>query len=148
MASGKASLESHIPDHPSCPEPSASCKPDPTQEQRCHFLIKAPAVPPPPPPPPPPQSLTTLGPPNGSRRKRRVRSFYWKPIPEEKVHGKPNIWTLAVRQQHYQIDVKSVEELFGQQEETRTQSSSHNPRPGTCRGSFKDSKDEVSVCAL
>ncbi|XP_026989813.1 FH2 domain-containing protein 1 [Tachysurus fulvidraco] len=151
MASGKASLgptnESLTPDHPSSPEPSASCKPDATQEQRCHFLIKAPAVPPPPPlpPPPPPQSLTTLGLPNGSRRKRRVRSFYWKPIPEEKVRGKPNIWTLAVRQQHYQIDVKSVEELFGQQEETHTQTSSHNPRLGTCRGSFKDSKDEISI---
>lgn len=33
------------------------------------------------------------------------------------MRGKPNIWTLAVRQQQYQIDVRSVEELFGQQED-------------------------------
>lgn len=36
------------------------------------------------------------------------------------MRGKPNIWTLAVRQQQYQIDVRSVEELFGQQEEAAT----------------------------
>ncbi|MCI4395924.1 hypothetical protein PGIGA_G00261280 [Pangasianodon gigas] len=153
MASGQASIgptnESLVPEHPSSPEPSASCEPDPKHEQRSHLnlLTKAPAAPPPPPlpPPPPPQAPTTPAPPHGSRRKRRVRSFYWKPIPEEKVRGKPNIWTLAVRQQHYQIDVRSVEELFGQQEEARTQSASRHPRLGTCRGSFKESKDEISI---
>ncbi|KAK3507542.1 hypothetical protein QTP70_028174 [Hemibagrus guttatus] len=151
MASGKASLsptnESLVPEQPSSPEPSASCKADPKHEQKSHLLSKAPAAPPPPPlpPPPPPQALTA--PPHGSRRKRRVRSFYWKPIPEEKVRGKPNIWTLAVRQQHYQIDVRSVEELFGQQEEVRTQSAGRNPRLGTCRGSIRENKDEVG-CEL
>lgn len=94
--------------------------------------------PPPPPLPPPPQTQ-----PHASRKKRRVRSFFWKTIPEEKVRGKPNIWTLAVRQQQYQIDVRTVEELFGQQEEVRAQTSGGHPRPGRSRGSFKESKDQV-----
>lgn len=144
MASGSLVHES-----PSSPEPSASCELDPKYEQRSHLNLftKSPTAPPPPPLPPPlpPQAPTTPAPPHGSRKKRRVRSFYWKPIPEEKVRGKPNIWTMAVRQQHYQIDVRSVEELFGQQEEARTKSTGRNPRIGTCRGSFKESKDEVSV---
>ncbi|XP_061769253.1 FH2 domain-containing protein 1 [Nerophis ophidion] len=77
-------------------------------------LVPPPLPPPPPPPaaPPPPAQVSTSG-----KKKRRVRSFFWKPIPEEKVRGKPNIWTMSVRQQQYQIDVRSVEELFGQQEE-------------------------------
>lgn len=151
MAGRKSSISStnehHVPECPSSPEPSASCEQDFKCEQRSHLnlLTNAPAAPPPPPlpPPPPPQAVTTPALLHSSRKKRRVRSFYWKPIPEEKVRGKPNIWTLAVRQQHYQIDVRSVEELFGQQEEARTQSVGRNPRIGTCRGSIKESKDEV-----
>ncbi|XP_029013246.1 FH2 domain-containing protein 1 [Betta splendens] len=111
------------------------------------------AAPPPPPlPPPPPPPPATAAP--GGRRKRRVRSFFWKPIPEEKVRGKPNIWTMAVRQQQFQIDVRSVEELFGQQEEA-----AGGPRgagaaaaaPGAAAAvsrsrSFKESsKDEISI---
>uniref|UniRef100_A0A8C3A9P0 FH2 domain containing 1 n=1 Tax=Cyclopterus lumpus TaxID=8103 RepID=A0A8C3A9P0_CYCLU len=75
-------------------------------------------APPPPPLPPPPPATTPTN--HNARKKRRVRSFFWKPIPEEKVRGKPNIWTMAVRQQQYQIDVRSVEELFGQQEDGAT----------------------------
>ncbi|KAI5610056.1 FH2 domain-containing protein 1, partial [Silurus asotus] len=153
MASGTASADptkvSLIPEAPSSPEPSASCEPDSKAKPRSHLnlLTKASTVPPPPPLPPPlpPQEQTMLGLPHGSRKKRRVRSFYWKPIPEEKVRGKPNIWTLAVRQQHYQIDVRSVEELFGQQDEARSQTSTRSPRIGTSRGSFKESKDEISI---
>ncbi|CAF96578.1 unnamed protein product, partial [Tetraodon nigroviridis] len=85
------------------------------------------------------------------RKKRRVRSFFWKPIPEEKVRGKPNIWTLAVRQQQYQIDVRSVEELFGQQEEAATgaraaaQHAATSHRVSRSR-SFKEStKEEISI---
>lgn len=151
MASRKPSIsptnERLVPECPSSPEPSASCEQDLKCEQKSHLnlLTNAATAPPPPPLPPPPPPQTASAPTllHGSRKKRRVRSFYWKPIPEEKVRGKPNIWTLAVRQQHYQIDVRSVEELFGQQEEARTQSAGRNPRIGTCRGSFKESKDEV-----
>lgn len=100
-----------------------------------------------PPPPPPPATSTT-----NARKKRRVRSFFWKPIPEEKVRGKPNIWTLAVRQQQYQIDVRSVEELFGQQEEAWTGARATAPSTATSHRisrsrSFKEStKEEVSGC--
>lgn len=114
-----------------------------------------PPLPPPPPgaPPPPPPPVTTSTINHNGRKKRRVRSFFWKPIPEEKVRGKPNIWTLAVRQQQYQIDVRSVEELFGQQEDAATGvRGGVAPAAGTsarvCRSrSFKESsKDEVSGC--
>ncbi|KAJ8335684.1 hypothetical protein SKAU_G00390260 [Synaphobranchus kaupii] len=109
-----------------------------------------PAPPPPPPPPsfPPPPPPPPPGVGNGPRKKRRVRSFFWKTIPEEKVRGKPNIWTLAVRQQQYQIDVRTVEELFGQQEEVRS------APPAGCRppsgrptrgGSLKETKEEISI---
>uniref|UniRef100_A0A3Q1EM87 FH2 domain-containing protein 1-like n=1 Tax=Acanthochromis polyacanthus TaxID=80966 RepID=A0A3Q1EM87_9TELE len=85
------------------------------------------------------------------RKKRRVRSFFWKPIPEEKVRGKPNIWTMAVRQQQYQIDVRSVEELFGQQEEAVAGVRGAAPTTGSSARvarsrSFKESsKDEISI---
>ncbi|XP_064782074.1 FH2 domain-containing protein 1 [Oncorhynchus masou masou] len=106
-----------------------------------------PNAPPPPPPPPPSTSLSS----HGVRKKRRVRSFFWKPIPEEKVRGQPNIWTMAVRcQQQYQIDVRSVEELFGQQEEA--QGREGVPTTGGCSSaritrsrSFKENKDEISI---
>ncbi|KAM6940869.1 FH2 domain-containing protein 1 [Lycodopsis pacificus] len=104
-------------------------------------------VPPPPPLPPPPPTFTN----HNARKKRRVRSFFWKPIPEEKVRGKPNIWTMAVRQQQYQIDVRSVEELFGQQEDTATGARGGAPASGTSTHlsrtrSFKESsKDEISI---
>ncbi|XP_074545926.1 FH2 domain-containing protein 1 [Halichoeres trimaculatus] len=98
--------------------PSLSDDPDTSS----HTAPPPPPLPPPPPPdaPPPPPPPTTTPTNQNTRKKRRVRSFFWKPIPEERVREKPNIWTLAVRQQQYQIDVQSVEELFGQQEEALT----------------------------
>lgn len=121
------------------PEPSAKSTNDPSQGG--NSTVSPPEGPPPPPPPPPPL-LGHPGQMHASRKKRRVRSFFWKTIPEEKVRGKPNIWTLAVRQQQYQIDVKTVEELFGQQEDVRTKAGSGHPRRS--KGSFKESKGEVS----
>ncbi|XP_072240898.1 FH2 domain-containing protein 1 [Leuresthes tenuis] len=117
-----------------------------------HEAPPPPPLPPPPPgappPPPPPPNMSTN---HNVRKKRRVRSFFWKPIPEEKVRGKPNIWTMAVRQQQYQIDVRSVEELFGQQEEAGTGLRGATSTTGTSARvsrsrSFKESKkDEISI---
>ncbi|CAG5928681.1 unnamed protein product [Menidia menidia] len=110
---------------------------------------EAPPPPPLPPPPPPPPSTTSTS--HNVRKKRRVRSFFWKPIPEEKVQGKANIWTMAVRQQQYQIDVRSVEELFGQQEESVTGVRGSTSTTGTSARvsrsrSFKEGrKDEISI---
>lgn len=101
-------------------------------------------VPPPPPPPPPvlsrpplPQVVNGYG---HQSKKKRLRRFFWKTIPEEQVRGKTNIWTIGARQS-YQIDSKTIEEFFGQQEEnTRLDS-----RTRTSRRSFKDTKHEVSM---
>uniref|UniRef100_A0A096M2R3 FH2 domain-containing protein n=1 Tax=Poecilia formosa TaxID=48698 RepID=A0A096M2R3_POEFO len=106
---------------------------------------------PPPPLLPPTRPLSTTPANHNPRKKRRVRSFFWKPIPEEKVRGKPNIWTLAVRQQQYQIDVRSVEELFGQQEDAASALRGTTATTGTSTRisrsrSFKDnSRNEVSI---
>ncbi|KAM6940351.1 FH2 domain-containing protein 1 [Xenentodon cancila] len=117
-----------------------------------HEAPPPPPLPPPPPgapPPPPPPSTTSTN--HNTRKKRRVRSFFWKPIPEEKVRGKPNIWTLAVRQQQYQIDVRSVEELFGQQEEAvaglrgAAAATASTARVSRSRSFKESSKDEISI---
>ncbi|XP_075400912.1 FH2 domain-containing protein 1 [Tenrec ecaudatus] len=98
-----------------------------------------PPGPPPPGPPPPPQmnGYSHLG-------KKRMRSFFWKTIPEEQVRGKTNIWTLASRhEQHYQIDTKTIEELFGQQENTAKSSVSR--RGASLNSSFRDTREEITI---
>uniref|UniRef100_A0A8B9FD96 FH2 domain containing 1 n=1 Tax=Amazona collaria TaxID=241587 RepID=A0A8B9FD96_9PSIT len=106
-----------------------------------------PGMPPPPPPPPPPLPGPNAPLPpqliNGHDshgKKKRMRSFFWKTIPEEQVRGKTNIWTIAARPQ-YQIDTKTIEELFGQQEETKPQ----DLRSRSLKSSFKETKEEVSI---
>ncbi|KFQ63648.1 FH2 domain-containing protein 1, partial [Pelecanus crispus] len=105
-----------------------------------------PGMPPPPPPPPPLPGPNIPLPPqliNGHDnhgKKKRMRSFFWKTIPEEQVRGKNNIWTIAARPQ-YQIDTKTIEELFGQQEETKPQ----DTRSRSLKSSFKETKEEVSI---
>uniref|UniRef100_A0A3P8XE21 FH2 domain-containing protein n=2 Tax=Esox lucius TaxID=8010 RepID=A0A3P8XE21_ESOLU len=145
-SSHMSDLTTSPPTVPSTPFPS-----EPPLHPAAPPHCDAPPPPPPPnappPPPPPPTSLSC----HGVRKKRRVRSFFWKPIPEEKVRGKPNIWTMAVRcQQQYQIDVRSVEELFGQQEEVQGRGVA--PATGglsstgiTRSRSFKENKDEISI---
>ncbi|XP_062964749.1 FH2 domain-containing protein 1 [Cynocephalus volans] len=110
-----------------------------------------PPLPPPlpggPPVPPPPPGLPPTSHMNGYShlgKKKRMRSFFWKTIPEEQVRGKTNIWTLAARQQHhYQIDTKTIEELFGQQEDTTK--SSLPRRGGTLNSSFRDAREEITI---
>ncbi|GAA6234570.1 FH2 domain-containing protein 1-like [Lates japonicus] len=101
---------------------------------------------PPPPPPPIPPLLPGLGDPTGGglRKKKRVRSFFWKTIPEEQVKGRANLWTQGRVQQQYQIDVQTIEELFGQND---CQSNSKAPptRGERIRSSFRETKEEVSI---
>uniref|UniRef100_A0A8D2J727 FH2 domain containing 1 n=1 Tax=Varanus komodoensis TaxID=61221 RepID=A0A8D2J727_VARKO len=103
-----------------------------------------PPPPPPPPPPPAPSSFASLQSINNGRgqpsKKKRIRSFFWKTIPEEQVRGKNNIWTIGAKQ-NYQIDTKTIEEFFGQQEET----ASPDSRSRTSRKSFKDTKQEITI---
>ncbi|XP_074518343.1 uncharacterized protein LOC141784410 [Halichoeres trimaculatus] len=112
-------------------------------------LIRPPPPPPPPPPllpPPPPMPplLPGLGnPAGGLRKKKRVRSFFWKTIPEDQVKGRPNLWTQGGVQQQYQIDVKTIEELFGQ--DCQSNSKATPTRGGKTRSSFREAKEEVTV---
>ncbi|XP_030672104.1 FH2 domain-containing protein 1 isoform X2 [Nomascus leucogenys] len=131
------------PPPPPPPSPPCSCS-----REEC------PSSPPPPPPPPLPGESPIPPPPPGLPptthmngyshlgKKKRMRSFFWKTIPEEQVRGKTNIWTLAARQEHhYQIDTKTIEELFGQQEDT---TKSSLPRRGrTLNSSFREAREEV-----
>uniref|UniRef100_A0A4W6BTR6 FH2 domain-containing protein n=1 Tax=Lates calcarifer TaxID=8187 RepID=A0A4W6BTR6_LATCA len=77
-------------------------------------------------------------------KKKRVRSFFWKTIPEEQVKGRANLWTQGRVQQQYQIDVQTIEELFGQND---CQSNPKAPptRGERIRSSFRETKEEVSV---
>lgn len=120
----------------------------------CPYSGKGFPPPPPPPPlpggppvPPPPPGLPPTSHLNGYShlgKKKRIRSFFWKTIPEEQVRGKTNIWTLAAREQHhYQIDTKSIEELFGQQENTTK--SSPSGRGGPLNSSFREGREEVRM---
>ncbi|XP_044040415.1 LOW QUALITY PROTEIN: FH2 domain-containing protein 1-like [Siniperca chuatsi] len=109
----------------------------------------SPPPPPPPLPPPPPPPLPPLfpgGDPVGGlkKKKRRVRSFFWKTIPEDQVKGRANLWTQGRVQQQYQIDVQTIEELFGQNDRQS------NPKATPTRGgktgsSFREAKEEVSI---
>ncbi|KAF7641952.1 hypothetical protein LDENG_00267630 [Lucifuga dentata] len=105
--------------------------------------LPLPLLPLPPPPPPPPPLFSGLGDPtDGLRRKKRVRSFFWKTIPEDQVKGRANLWTQRRVQQQYQIDVQTIEELFGQKD---CQSNAGTPptRGGKARSSFRETKQEV-----
>ncbi|CAN0129951.1 unnamed protein product [Bubo scandiacus] len=102
--------------------------------------LSQPAVPPPPPPCPLTGAPPLINGHDNHGKKKRMRSFFWKTIPEEQVRGKNNIWTIAARPQ-YQIDTKTIEELFGQQEETKPQ----DPRSRSLKSSFKETKEEVSI---
>ncbi|XP_068961663.1 FH2 domain-containing protein 1 [Petaurus breviceps papuanus] len=130
---------------PPPPPPPPPPQPLPCPDNGCPPVPPPPPLPggppvPPPPPGLPPSYVNGHGP---LSKKKKMRSFFWKTIPEEQVRGKTNIWTIAARQpQKYQIDTKTIEELFGQQEETK---SPIPRRGGTLNASFRDTKEEISV---
>lgn len=129
------------PPPPPCPSHSAegfSPSPPPPPP---HPLPEGPLVPPPPPGLPPTSHVNGY---SHIGKKKRMRSFFWKTIPEEQVRGKTNIWTLATKQQHqYQIDAKTVEELFGQQEDAAKPSVFR--RGGPLNSSFREAREEVRM---
>ncbi|XP_028377860.1 FH2 domain-containing protein 1 [Phyllostomus discolor] len=129
------------PPPPPCPSYSAegfSPSPPPPPP---HPLPEGPLVPPPPPGLPPTSHVNGY---SHIGKKKRMRSFFWKTIPEEQVRGKTNIWTLATKQQHqYQIDAKTVEELFGQQEDATKPSVFR--RGGPLNSSFREAREEITV---
>lgn len=58
------------------------------------------------------------------------------------VKGRANLWTQGRVQQQYQIDVRTIEELFGQND-CQTNAKSTPTRDGPTRGSFRKAKEEV-----
>ncbi|XP_026016095.1 FH2 domain-containing protein 1-like [Astatotilapia calliptera] len=109
--------------------------------------MKSPDIPPPPPPPPPPllPLPPELGhPAGGLKKKRRVRSFFWKTIPEEQVKGRLNLWTQGQVKQKYEIDAQTVEELFGQHD-GQSKTLATPARGGKTSSSFRETKQEVSI---
>ncbi|XP_054846620.1 FH2 domain-containing protein 1 [Eublepharis macularius] len=126
------------------PPPPPPLPPPPCSSTESVFSSPAGVVPPPPPPPPPvlsrpplPQVVNGHG---HQSKKKRIRNFFWKTIPEEQVRGKTNIWTVGAKQS-YQIDTKTIEEFFGQHEETARLDARHK----SSRRSFKDAKQEINI---
>ncbi|XP_073678892.1 FH2 domain-containing protein 1-like [Garra rufa] len=89
----------------------------------------------PPQAPPLPQALSEGNP---AERKRRVRSFYWKPIPEDRVKHQdgPNLWSLSRSPLH--IDIRAIEELFGHEDTPM-------PTIGGRRASVKDIRPQITI---
>ncbi|XP_056089265.1 FH2 domain-containing protein 1 [Rhinichthys klamathensis goyatoka] len=104
-----------------------------------HAPINAPPLAPPLPPPLP------VGIP--AERKRRVRSFYWKPIPEDRVkqHDGPNLWTLGRPSggTPFHIDIRAIEELFGQHEDPPPSTGGKSIRRGQASG--KDLRQQITI---
>lgn len=98
--------------------------------------------------PPPAPPLPPLLPENPVQRKSRVRSFYWKPIPEERIkrQDRPNLWTLGrhSRGTSFHIDIRAIEELFGQHEDTRSPAAADR-RMMRGRGSVKDLREQITI---
>uniref|UniRef100_UPI00398EABFC FH2 domain-containing protein 1 n=1 Tax=Pristiophorus japonicus TaxID=55135 RepID=UPI00398EABFC len=103
-----------------------------------------PPGPPPPPPPPGPPPPPPPPPPPGSHahHQKRIRSFFWKTIPEEHIRGKTNIWTISAREHSYRIDTSTIEELFGQQDEVKSKFGSTNKNS---RSPFKSNSKEINI---
>uniref|UniRef100_A0A3P9DB30 FH2 domain-containing protein n=1 Tax=Maylandia zebra TaxID=106582 RepID=A0A3P9DB30_9CICH len=80
----------------------------------------------------------------GLKKKRRVRSFFWKTIPEEQVKGRLNLWTQGQVKQKYEIDAQTVEELFGQHD-GQSKTLATPARGGKTSSSFRETKQEVSI---
>ncbi|XP_043927760.1 inverted formin-2-like [Protopterus annectens] len=117
--------------------------------------------PPPPPPlpgggPPPPPPLPGVGPaPYGfsrfsEHRRSKLKNFNWEAIPEERVRGKQNVWTVASFQ--HEIDMTRMEELFGRKEEQQlkrrasSRKSFHAKGPiNTEQASLLDDKKSMNV---
>lgn len=61
------------------------------------------------------------------------------------VKGRSNLWTRGRVQQQYQIDVGTIEELFGQGD-CQSDAKATPTRGGATRRSFRETKEEVCVC--
>ncbi|RXN08441.1 FH2 domain-containing 1-like protein [Labeo rohita] len=93
---------------------------------------------------PPLPPLLPVG--NPAERKRRVRSFYWKPIPEDRVKQQdgPNLWSLGGSSRGpLIIDIRAIEELFGQ--EDTLSSTATSGTIGRRHPSVKDLRPQITI---
>ncbi|KAJ8008564.1 hypothetical protein DPEC_G00106200 [Dallia pectoralis] len=68
-----------------------------------------------------------------------------KPIPEDKVKGRANVWTQSPgQQQQYKIDVQTIEELFGQTD-CQSPGVTMATRGGKARSSVTETKDKIRI---
>nr|XP_033803621.1 FH2 domain-containing protein 1-like [Geotrypetes seraphini]XP_033803622.1 FH2 domain-containing protein 1-like [Geotrypetes seraphini] len=140
---------------PSSPPPP---NPPPSKLPSLSTGLAWPTAPPPPPPPPPftgcqlSQPLT----PNkelkqgGNIRRSKLRNFNWDAIPEEKVRGKQNIWTVRRSSDDFQLDVQRMEELFSRREELSKAGARRSFRrsslgPSGCMVSVLDAKKSMNM---
>ncbi|XP_076842391.1 uncharacterized protein LOC143486822 isoform X1 [Brachyhypopomus gauderio] len=95
------------------------------------------------PPSPPPLPVDGGSP---MHSKRRVRSFYWKPIPKERVQqcGAPNLWTLhtAAGKQMFHIDIKNLEDLFAHHDDRQVHRTNGMKTSWACR-TLQEPKTEI-----
>ncbi|KAF4078345.1 hypothetical protein AMELA_G00198220 [Ameiurus melas] len=95
----------------------------------------------PPPAPPPPLPVGNI------QRRRRIRSFYWKPIPEEHIQqrGAPNLWTLGKHsdKHKFHIDIRTIEDLFGHNDR-KTVATASNKTRRVC-SSLPEQKEEINI---
>ncbi|XP_026093113.1 FH2 domain-containing protein 1-like isoform X2 [Carassius auratus] len=101
------------------------------------------------PPLPPPLPIG-----NPAERKRRVKSFYWKPIPEDRVKHQdgPNLWSFdRSSRDPLHIDIRAIEELFGHEDTppasttSTTTSTTISTTIGRRRASVKDLRPQITI---
>lgn len=61
------------------------------------------------------------------------------------MKGRANLWTQGLEQQQYQIDIQTIEELFGQND-CQSDTKATLSRGGKNRSSLRETKEEVCVC--
>ncbi|XP_078077602.1 uncharacterized protein LOC144499485 [Mustelus asterias] len=89
-------------------------------------------------PPPQPGGIQR----QGVTRRSTLRKFNWDALPQHRVVGKQNIWTVDKCPEHFDIDTKRMEELFGRKNDQKRLS---------VRGSFRanspqrNGEEQVSV---
>lgn len=57
------------------------------------------------------------------------------------MKGRPNLWTQGRGRKQFHIDIQTIEELFGQNDESKIMGT----RGGSARSSFREAKGEVSI---
>ena len=67
-----------------------------------------------------------------SVRRSRLRKLNWERIPKEKVEGRKSVWSgAAAEEDEFPIDLRSLDELFGQKDSSKAQDRASACRKGS-----------------